>query len=271
MARVLPKRVSKALLLFFLPAPLIGVALGAVAGGDLLRLGGAAAALGLFFAGAVSVRKGLQQEAQLGARRYMDKAAKPFKLLGSLLVGGATALTTFWLANEGVGAAVTLGLGAIGGSMLTYGLDPRPKWDSDELDRSLRQEVLGTLAAAEEKILGIEGANAAIDHPELSDRLRNITQEARDILELLEKQPQQVRHARKFLGTYLDGARQVADGYARTHAKAGSIELETRFASILTTIEEAFEEQHRKLLDDEVMDLDVNIEVLETQLQREGI
>ena len=40
---------------------------------------------------------------------------------------------------------------------------------------------------------------------------------------------------------------------------------------VLETIESVFQEQHQKLLEEDVFDLDVKIEVLNTQLKREGI
>jgi hypothetical protein len=40
---------------------------------------------------------------------------------------------------------------------------------------------------------------------------------------------------------------------------------------VLMTIEDVFQEQHQKLLEHDLMDLDVQIEVLATQLKREGV
>jgi len=40
---------------------------------------------------------------------------------------------------------------------------------------------------------------------------------------------------------------------------------------VLVTIEQVFGEQQQKLLENDVLDLDVQIEVLKTQLEREGV
>jgi hypothetical protein len=47
--------------------------------------------------------------------------------------------------------------------------------------------------------------------------------------------------------------------------------LETNFSRVLDSIEQTFNEQQVKLLEDKQFDLDVQIEVLETQLKREGV
>lgn len=44
--------------------------------------------------------------------------------------------------------------------------------------------------------------------------------------------------------------------------------LETNFSRVLDSIEQTFNEQQVKLLEDKQFDLDVQIEVLETQLKR---
>ena len=80
-----------------------------------------------------------------------------------------------------------------------------------------------------------------------------------------------MRRARKFLNTYLDGAQRVVTGYAKAHVNDQSHSLEDNFRRILITIEEVFEQQYRRLLDNDLHDLDVQMEVLETQLKREGL
>ena len=47
--------------------------------------------------------------------------------------------------------------------------------------------------------------------------------------------------------------------------------MEDNFRNVLVTIEDVFGEQYKKLLENDVLDLDVQIEVLTTQLKREGV
>ena len=132
-------------------------------------------------------------------------------------------------------------------------------------------EIHAMLAGAEEKILAIAAANSRIANRELSQRLDKIVDKSRQILDVLDDEPSKLRQARRFLNTYLTGAQRVAEGYARTHTRADSLELEDNFRNVLITIEDTFQQQHARLLENEVLDLDVEIEVLKTQMEKEGI
>ena len=64
----------------------------------------------------------------------------------------------------------------------------------------------------------------------------------------------------------------MTEGYVKSsNNHIGTTEaLETDFSNVLNSIETTFEEQHTKLLSNDNFDLDVQIEVLEQQLKREG-
>ena len=47
--------------------------------------------------------------------------------------------------------------------------------------------------------------------------------------------------------------------------------MKDNFRKVLATIEDVFVEQHEKLLENDVLDLDVQIEVVRLQLEREGV
>ncbi len=256
----------KALLLFILPLPLLAVLLAALVGGDLGRLFLSALALALYFSAGALVHQGVRAELAAAERRYAVETPVPRKLLAALLAGAGTCLTSLWLAGNSWFETLGYGAGTIAGAILLYGLDPRRRPGV-----AAAAQVAEALAAAERKILDIDAASRDISCSELSERLARITAKARTILDLLNEKPQAIGDARRFLSSYLDGAERVARGYARTQVKLGTDELDENFRSVLVTIETVFEEQHRKLLEDEMMDLDVQIEVLTTQMKREGV
>ena len=93
----------------------------------------------------------------------------------------------------------------------------------------------------------------------------------REITDIVEDDPRDLRRARKFLRTYLDGAQRVTEGYANTHKYGDNGELENNFRNVLDTIETVIEEQKGKLLENNLTELDVQIEVLQMQLEKEGV
>lgn len=262
---------AKGTLLFVLPIPLLlGALIGLGAGRVEVALvdGGIFA---LFMLAAVLTRRGLQAEHAQRVLRFARLQQVPLKTIGGVLTGVATGLAA-WLA-VGQSSALSLVHAAVAllGFHLVYGFEAlgrrRPFATDDERSR----KVAAALAEAERKLLELERATASLGNPELKRRLGRIGAQGRRILDRIAERPTDLFRARKFLSVYLDGVQQVADGYARTHRLADSSELEQNFRNVLVTVEQVFDEQHQRLLTSDVMDLDIQIEVLKKQLEREGI
>lgn len=261
----------KGMLMFLLPLPVLIAAVVSLAHGSLDGLLGNAAGYGLFLAGALLLRRGLLTEAEYGRRR-VAKAPWPLKTLGGSVIALATGVTAWFGAGQHPAIAVAFGLAALLGCYLSYGFDPRvAKRFTDRDGVDVTDRVLEALTQAEASIAAIEQSTRNIRNAELNSRLRRIVAQARQILTMLEEDPRDLRRARKFLNVYLDGAKQVTEGYAKTHARVAAPELEDNFRRVLATIEDVFQEQQQKLLETDVTDLDVQIEVLTTQLKREGV
>ena len=127
------------------------------------------------------------------------------------------------------------------------------------------------LRQAYARLDSIETARRAIASGEFKQRLGNIVSGAERIIKLVADDPRDLRRARKFLTVYLDGAQRVTEEYARTHANAGSPDLEHNFRTLLVDMENTCDEQYQKLLEHDVSDLEVRIEVLSARLRREGV
>ena len=91
------------------------------------------------------------------------------------------------------------------------------------------------------------------------------------MLAQIEKDPSDLRRARRFLVTYLDGTRDVVRKYQEQQQDLADTELAESFRHVLDTVERVFAEQEDVLKRNETMDLEVQIEVLRTQLEREGV
>ena len=262
---------AKGALMFLLPLPVLIAAITSLARGQLGPLIGNAAGYGLFLGGALLLRRGLLSASEYDRRRFA-KTPWPLKTLGSGLIGLATGLTAWLGVGHHPAIAIVFGGVAALGCALHYGLDPRiAKRVTDGYGIDTTDQVLEALTQAERSIEAIEQTSRDIRNTELNERLRRIAKLAREILKLLEEDPRDLRRARKFLNVYLDGAQKVVEGYAKTHARVTAPELDDNFRRVLVTIEEVFQEQQQKLLEADVTDLDVQIEVLTTQLKREGV
>lgn len=261
----------RGLLLYFLTASLIPATIIALGKGNLLGIIVNASGFALYVFAAWCLRNGLQAEAGLTQSPLTPVPKWPLKMLAAIITALATGLVAWLGARHTFLVALMFAGGAFLGMYLSYGFDRRQEKKIADTQDYSGNEILRMLEASSKSIRSIEQANAKIRNTELNQRIENICAIADRILAEIESDPRDIRRARKFLNVYLDGARQVTEGYARTHQQNQSGQLEQNFRNVLETIESVFQEQHQKLLEQDVFDLDVKIEVLTTQLKREGI
>jgi 5-bromo-4-chloroindolyl phosphate hydrolysis protein len=131
--------------------------------------------------------------------------------------------------------------------------------------------VTAVLKQAYGRLRGIEAAARDIAVPEFGQRLARIINIGRGILQEIERDPRDASRARRFLNIYLDSAERVTTEYARSHRQLRSRPLEQNFRQLLIDMESTFEAQQRKLLENDLTSLDVEIEVLNARLKREGV
>lgn len=231
--------------------------------------------IGLFWLASMLIERGFAAEAELAGRRLAQAPKLPGKLLGACAAAAAAAIIGLFATPGGpLLAAVYAGLTFLG-CRLAYGSDPRT--DRDAVAQAAGRagmkpaEVLAVLDEANGKIRGIEEAAARLRSRELQERIARIAGKARLVLAELEKDPKDIARARRFLVTYLDGTRDVIAKYAEQQHEVAGTALGENFRRVLDTIEKVFEEQVEVLKRDDRLDLEVQLEVLETQLRREGV
>lgn len=262
----------RGILLYILPFPLLPAALLALLKDNLGLATGSGLGFLLAMIAATLTRKGISIEAQAKKRKIVRRtSALPYKMLGAILLGVAIATTSMIAIGNGIIVSILLGIAAFVGFYLYYGFDPAREKPGVATIGITSEEVLDLLEEAEARIAGIEEARANIHNQELKDRLRRIVKQTRNILTTIEEDPRDARRARKFLKVYLDGAQQVTSGYARSHKQIESAELDENFRRVLTTIESVIADQQKKLLENNATELDVQIEVLQMQLEKEGV
>jgi len=266
----------RGLLLYFLALPLIPAAVVALGSGDVKAALANSAALGLIYVGATMIRRGIGLQLQATKRSWQRRASPtPYRLIGSVMVAVASFLVASFgiTSNGGHGLIVSalFGGAALLGCYLYYDFDSTARDDDIPLVGITTEELIDLLDEAEDRIEAIEVAGKSIKNTEFRDRLRRITTEARKITKAIEEDPTDARRARKFLKVYLDGAQQVTEGYARMHKTDDTGQLEDNFRRVLTTIETVIADQQQKLKENNVSELDVQIEVLQMQLEKEGV
>jgi 5-bromo-4-chloroindolyl phosphate hydrolysis protein len=262
---------SSGLALYLIPFLLVPGTIKAFANGNLLGIIINAGGYAAFIVAAKMLRRGLQAEQVYREKRVARAPKWPLKTFSGIIVS-ATTFAVAWLgAQQTFMVSIAFGVGALLGMFLSYGFDPRKQKMVAGAHGYTIEEISATIEEAENVILSIENANNKIRNLEFNTRIDRICDTARGILDDLEANPSAIRRTRKFLLVYLEGANKVTSGYANTHLQAESVELEQNFRNVLDNIESVFKEQKNKLLEEDVLDLDVQIEVLAKQLKHEGI
>lgn len=261
----------RGLLLYFLPMALIPATFVALGKGYLPAILVNAAGFAFYMLAAGYLRKGLQAEYLYAKSRIAGPPEKPLKTIAAVITALTTGMVAWLGARHSLPVALMFAGGAFLGMYLRYGFDPRDANKIIAAHGYSGDEIRQALEDSSRIIRSIEQANERIRNAELNRRIERICEVADNILAEIAADPRDFRRARKFLNVYLDGALQVTEGYAKTHRQTQSGELEQNFRNVLETIESVFREQHQKLLEEDVFDLDVKIEVLTAQLKQEGI
>lgn len=258
-------------LLYVLASPLALAAIVFLAKGSLFAALTAGSAFGLVVLGGALNRRAILEELVASRRRFAPRWRVPVRYLAALSLGTGTALAAYGAVGQGAAVSLAFGALAVFGFHLSYRL-PRPQAVLGAPHPAVRDEGLRrALAEAEGRILTIEKAALQVGNRELEQRLKRIAAHGRAVLEHIVARPDERFRARKFLNVYLEGAERVASRYARTHRLVRGRQLEQNFRNVLGEIERVFERQLEQLSEHDVFDLDVQIEVLRKQLEREGI
>jgi hypothetical protein len=265
---------AKGLLLYALSVPLLMATIWALGGGDFGAALANGGSFGLYLAAARATQRGTGSEGEGRALAIGWRLpAVPLRSVGGGLTAFATAFAALFAVDHNPAVSLLFGAAAAAGFHLLYGFAPLRRPVPPKPVDPVAQRTTAALEEAETRIRDIEQASLHIGNPELKARLWRIALQGRRILGHIAERPAALSQARRFLSTYLEGAQQVTRGYVRTHAMARERagELEQNFRNVLITIEDVFGEQEQRLLESDLMDLDIQIEVLRKQLKQEGI
>lgn len=239
-----------------------------------LKLIGLLAGMGLLMLAGELVRRGLDATAHYDERRF-SAAPPPFRLAGALTLGLGFFLISLLSTGYGFGMSLLFAALGAGGAMAAYGLDPTTAktLDADTTRRTgvRTEQIVAAVAEAEKKLDDIRQHARTLANPDLTRRIDGILARANDVLDELERDPKDLPRARRFLNVYLDGTRNVIRDYAKRQHDFADTDIGQNFTTVLGTIDTVFAQQLEHLKKDEALDLEVAIQVLETQLNKEGV
>jgi len=192
---------------------------------------------------------------------------------GVLLIALATGIGAHFLARHGILPSVILAIGAAVGGTLAYGSEffgstavKRSAGASVALDPLLHEahDRLDRLKRARYRLQG----QAMLGH-----QIDQVIAWTDKILERIKEDPRDLSRARKFLAVYLDGAASVTERLANLQQqdRMAAISFSPKVSKLISEMEAVAKKQHEKLLANDTLDLDVQIEVIQKRMKEEGV
>ncbi|NMA11672.1 MAG: hypothetical protein GX933_00600 [Chloroflexi bacterium] len=153
---------------------------------------------------------------------------------------------------------------------------PKLKIGNLDLD-SLKNgtEIRFLLQEAEQDLISIGEVSKKIDNPVIKTNAESLFDTGVRILNYLSENPDQISAARRFFGYYLNTSRNILEKYLTVQkAKLNSAEINNIKAATEKTIPMlniAFDRQFENLMKNDILDIESEIKLLETNLKMEGI
>lgn len=150
-----------------------------------------------------------------------------------------------------------------------------PQLDLEELEEDRAEYLQENFDKAMDDFKFIESARKNISDRELSTQLARMQRIAKKLLANLEKNPERIPLAYKFIDYYQDRAVKIVRQYQELEETELSTErvrdLKSRMKLTLAALDDAYEDQFEHVLNDQIISADAELKVMQQQLDAEGI
>ncbi len=227
------------------------------------------AAFGAVASGMWMTREGLQAEAAYDARRVARRPAIPRKLFGGILTGLGLALGAYVPGAE-------LGAGIIGtaGALLhwlAFGPDPMRDKGMEGIDSFQQDRAHRIVSEGEDHLSAMQDAILRTGDRRLEAHVAMFASTVRELFARVEQDPDDIAAVRRYLGVYLQGARDATIKFSDLYVQTQDPRARTDYENLLRDLETEFAARTRKLIEGGRSDLNIEIEVLRERLAREGV
>jgi energy-converting hydrogenase Eha subunit A/5-bromo-4-chloroindolyl phosphate hydrolysis protein len=230
------------------------------------ELGGIAA----LFLGAWLTRDGVRAEDAFNERTVARRPAIPRKLFGSVATGIGTGLLVFggaWVLIS----AILIGVIAAALHLVSFGLDPMRDKGLEGVDRHQTDRIARKIDEAEKVLEEMSDAIRRARDRQLEARVTAFQDTARQMFRQVEADPRDLSSARRYLGVYLQGARDATVQFADLYGRNRDPQVRADYVEFLDDLENNFAKRTRAMLTDDRSNLDIEIEVLRERLNRENL
>ena len=152
-----------------------------------------------------------------------------------------------------------------------FGLDPLRDKGIEGVEDFQTDRVIRAIEGAEGLLKEMTEAATRAGDRDVQRRVQTFADTARAMFRQIESDPRDLTAARKYLTVYLTGARDAAVKFADIFTRRSDPAVKADFLGFLDDLDKTFSERTERLLVDDRVDLDIEMEVLRERLAREGL
>ncbi len=150
-----------------------------------------------------------------------------------------------------------------------------PQLDLKELEAERAQFLQENFDKATTDFNFLEDMRKELSDRELSAQLNQLQRTAKNLLAHLEKHPERIALASKFIDYYQDRAVKIVKQYREledTQLSTDKVQdLKDRMKQMLASLDDAYQDQFEHVLNDQIISVDAELTVMQQQLNAEGI
>ena len=222
------------------------------------------------FLGAWLTRDGVRAEDAFAERTVAKRPAIPRKIFGAVATGLGAGLLVFG-GNWAPVAAILVGVIAGALHLAAFGIDPMRDKGLEGVDRLQTDRIARKIEEAERLLQEMSEAIRRARDRQLEGRVDAFQDTVRQMFRQVEADPRDLTSARRYLGVYLQGARDATVQFADLYARNRDGRIRADFVAFLDDLDTNFAKRTRAMLTDDRSNLDVEIEVLRERLNRENL
>ena len=215
-------------------------------------------------------REGLRAEHAFHERTVARRPAIPRKALGSIAMGlgvGALIFGGHWALIP----AILLGLVAAGLHLIAFGLDPLRDKVIDGAKRHDTARVVRKIDEAERILDQMSHAIARVHDRHIVARVKAFQATVQQMFRQIEDDPRDLAAARRYLGVYLEGARDATTQFVNLYTHTRDIKIRDDYLAFLDDLDTNFAKRTAAMLTDDRTNFDVEIEVLRDRLKQDNL
>jgi hypothetical protein len=215
-------------------------------------------------------REGLKAEAEYNARRVARRPSIPRKMIASLAMGLGVVLAAY-TGDSGLIGSVIYGVVALGLHVVAFGIDPLKDKRMEGVDTFQQDRVARVVEQADASLSAMQDHIERLEDRDLTARVDAFSATARKMARTVEEDPRDLTRARKYLGVYLEGARDATVKFVDLYSRKSDPAVRTDYIALLDDLQENFAARTAKMMEDDRTDMDIEIKVLRDRLQRDGV